>query len=180
MRGQRARASANLIIVAAELDYESEFQEFHARLDAAARRYAGTILGPGRLDECPDVLQDAWARAWRMWRTADPDRREHWFFRIVRNCALDRHRAGRRLVSFDAGQHDSSLSIDFDSRLESDDALRLLSALPVHLRETLWLRAVQDLSYQEIAAILDVPVGTVMSRLNTARTRLARRIGRRR
>lgn len=156
------------------MDRDTDFRDFYLRHAEAAKRYATTILGPRRLAEVPDVLQNAWIRAWRSWEHADPVRREAWFFRIVRNCSLDRHRQRREHALTD--NYDPPLDVDFDSRLRWDDAMRLMNTLPAPLRETLWLRAVQDMSYDEIAEVLSIPVGTVMSRLHSARRKLARRL----
>src|SRR5437879_4392999 len=65
---------------------------FYEDVRTQSARYAATILGPGRLDALEDVLQEAWARAWRAWDSADPEHRAGWFLRIVRNCAIDAHR----------------------------------------------------------------------------------------
>ena len=156
------------------MNRDTEFRDFYLHHEEAAKRYATTILGPRRLAEVPDVVQNAWIRAWRSWEDADPVRREAWFFRIVRNCSLDRHRVRREQVLADG--YDVPLDVDFDGALRWDEALRLMSTLPAHLRETLWLRAVRDMSYDEIAEVLSIPVGTVMSRLHSARRKLAKRL----
>jgi RNA polymerase sigma-70 factor (ECF subfamily) len=164
--------------IGSSADEVDVFDAFHARLDESARRYAAVILGARHREEVADVLQDAWARAWRSWASADPDRREQWFFRIVRNAAIDRHRARRGVVLLDLAEHDVAVGGGFDDAMEWKRALALLDGLPPRLRETLWLRAGQDLSYREIANVLDVPIGTVMSRLSAARRRLSRQLGR--
>jgi RNA polymerase sigma-70 factor (ECF subfamily) len=151
---------------------------FHAFYEAhrlAAVRYAATILGPKRQQDADDVAQDAWARAWRSWGRSQPETRAAWFFRIVRNAALDRHRRDRGEVALEVVEP-ALVEIDFDARLESDEVLALLACLPQKLRETLWLRAGLDLSYAEIAEVLGVPEGTVMSRLSSARKKLAKRM----
>ena len=54
----------------------------------------------------------------------------------------------------------------------SDDLRTALEALPEAFREAVWLRDVEELTYQEVAAVLDVPIGTVMSRLSRGRKQL--------
>jgi RNA polymerase sigma-70 factor (ECF subfamily) len=61
-------------------------------------------------------------------------------------------------------------------RLEAGEAVELLDALRPPLREALYLRAVEERSYDEIASILDIPIGTVMSRLHAARKKLAKEL----
>src|SRR5436190_653269 len=76
------------------------FEGFHQQIRTDAARYAATILGPRQFDVLDDVLQEAWSRAWRAWDASDPERRNGWFLRIVRNCCIDQHRrgAGQRTV----------------------------------------------------------------------------------
>ena len=152
-----------------------EFSAFYASVGRSAARYAQAVLGRAQADELEDVLQDAWAKAWRSWSSSDPERREAWLFRIVRNCCLDHHRRQRPHVERDlsevAGPELEGPLID---RLEAGAAVELLDALRPPLREALYLRAVEERSYEEIASILDIPIGTVMSRLHAARKKLAR------
>jgi RNA polymerase sigma factor (sigma-70 family) len=149
------------------------FSEFYARWSGDAQRYAWAIAGP---DCAEDACQDAWERIWRHWDRPEPDRREAWALRIVRNCCLDRLRAGRRTTP--VADPDPGVEGDAEDeairRLEVDASLRLLAKLPVALRETLWLREVAGLSYAEIAEMQAIPVGTVMSRLHSARKRLGK------
>jgi RNA polymerase sigma-70 factor, ECF subfamily len=70
----------------------------------------------------------------------------------------------------------ATVEADVVLRQGYDEFLDLLRKLPTALRETLWLREVGDLTYGEIAAVLDIAVGTVMSRLHNARKRLSRRL----
>jgi RNA polymerase sigma-70 factor, ECF subfamily len=154
-----------------------EFAAFYASVGRSAARYARAVLGRAQAGELEDVLQEAWAKAWRSWPSADPTRREAWLFRIVRNCCLDHHRrqrpnADRDLSAIPGPEFEGPL-ID---RLEAGEAVELLDALRPPLREALYLRAVEERSYDEIASILDIPIGTVMSRLHAARKKLAKEL----
>ena len=111
-----------------------------------------------------------------------------WLLRIVRNTWSDlRQRRGARISS--AGQIEDRPSDGPDpeqSALAGDRRRQIaaaLAALPAEAREILVLREIEDLSYKHIAAVLDLPVGTVMSRLARAREKLAAelrgRLGRR-
>ena len=154
-----------------------EFAAFYASVGRSAARYARAVLGRAQAGELEDVLQDAWAKAWRSWPSSDPTRREAWLFRIVRNCCLDHHRRQRpnaeRDLSEIPGPEFEGPLID---RLEAGAAVELLDALRPPLREALYLRAVEERSYDEIASILDIPIGTVMSRLHAARKKLAKEL----
>jgi RNA polymerase sigma-70 factor, ECF subfamily len=142
------------------------------------RRYARVLTGdPARAD---DLVQDALARAWekrRLWR-AGSDLRA-WLFTIMHNVhvnqlALVRREAGN--VSLDALDEDGgwqpSVRGGETQRLELAEVLRAMARLPAEQREVLLLAAVEELRYEEIAAVLAVPIGTVMSRLSRARERL--------
>lgn len=154
-----------------------EFSAFYASVGRSAARYARAVLGPTQAGELEDVLQDAWGKAWRSWPSSDPLRREAWLFRIVRNCCLDHHRRQRPALERDLSE---IAGPEFEgpliARLEAGAAVELLDALRPPLRETLYLRAVEEKSYDEIASILGIPVGTVMSRLHAARKKLAKEL----
>lgn len=148
------------------------------------RRYARVLTGsPARAD---DLVQDTLARAWekrRLWR-AGSDLRA-WLFTIMHNLyvnqgALVRREAGN--VSLDAeGEAGAAWQVaEYRNpldRIELRQVLERVDRLPVDQREVLLLVAVEDLRYEEVAAALDIPVGTVMSRLSRARARLRRMAG---
>lgn len=164
---------AGLVFVSTAEDRSRLFGAFYARWSRDALRYAWTVAGPVHAE---DACQDAWERIWRYWDRADPGRRDAWALRIVRNCCLDRLRAGRRVTP--VADLDPGWTGDAESeaiqRLEVDASLRLLAGLPAALRETLWLREVGQLSYAEIAELQAIPIGTVMSRLHSARRKVSR------
>ncbi len=154
------------------------FEAAHAELGAAATRYATVILGAERRSAVADVMQDAWTRAWAAWPPAEMARRDAWLFRIVRNRCLDEHRRGRRRPRSLDEHDDLAAADDPAASAVAGEALRLLAGLPAPMREALWLRAVDDRSYADIAALQGVPIGTVMSRIHAARSRLSRQLGR--
>lgn len=154
-----------------------EFSAFYASVGPSAARYARAVLGRAQASELEDVLQEAWGKAWRSWPSSDPTRREAWLFRIVRNCCLDHHRRQRPTFEGDLGEiAGPEIEGPLIERLEASAAVELLDALRPPLRETLYLRAVEEKSYDEIASILEIPIGTVMSRLHAARKKLAKEL----
>jgi RNA polymerase sigma-70 factor (ECF subfamily) len=132
-----------------------------------------------------DIVQDACVRALQYFASHRGEDSRAWLLRIVRNTAFSRFKQERRrgiyLVWDTSGDSWSSVA-DPEAGPEATVALRqeyasveaALLALPPNLRECLILRNLEELSYQEIAVITAVPVGTVMSRLFRARERLAK------
>jgi RNA polymerase sigma-70 factor, ECF subfamily len=140
--------------------------------------------------DAEDVVQEACVRAFRAIGGYAGGNSRAWILTIVRNTAYTWLAKNRSAVvttvddlaateSASAGQSASS-SGDYGSNPEAEliakaDAARLeaaITALPPQFRDTLVLRDIQGLDYREIAAVTEVPVGTVMSRLARARQRL--------
>lgn len=139
----------------------------------ALRRYAYAL----RRDHAAadDLVQDTLERALLHWssRRSDGDLRA-WLFTILRNLHVGSHRQAQRrgtVVEIDETELPDSASGP-DTVLEAHDVLAALDHLPEEQKSLLLLVGVEDFSYQEAARILDVPIGTVMSRLSRARKRL--------
>ncbi len=151
----------------------TSFEDFHRSKAKHALHYARAILGS---DSAEDVCQEAWFKAWRAWGSADPAKLDTWLLAIVRNCCFERLRSTRPVAVLT--EQDLSPVPPPDevvvAALEMAAAWVLLQRLAPPLREALWLREVMDLSYAEIAEVQRVPVGTVMSRLHSARRKASR------
>lgn len=151
-----------------------------ASLEAAARRgYPAALRWLRNPDEARDACQEAMTRAWAARGRYDPARPFYpWFYRILKNYCLDRigSRAQRAARDVELLEQPSSNRPGAEEKvLEVERAGQLQSALtklPDELREIIELRHFQDASYREIADILNVPQGTVMSRLYRARRTL--------
>jgi RNA polymerase sigma-70 factor, ECF subfamily len=129
--------------------------------------------------DAEDVVQEASLRAFRYFRTFTGGNGRAWFLRIVRNtCCGWRSRSLQALTDpFDEEQHysDRSASDPETLLLQTDNATlveRAMSGLPDRFRQLLVLRELEGLSYQELADVLEIPIGTVMSRLSRARDAL--------
>jgi RNA polymerase sigma-70 factor (ECF subfamily) len=125
-----------------------------------------------------DMAQEAFLRAWINLPSFHPQSSlRNWLYRIAVNATLDvlRHRPEERLED-DAAEMIADQTASPESALIEKESTVLvqkaLSSLPEAARSVLVLREYGGLSYQEIAGVLEVPVGTVMSRLNYARNRL--------
>jgi RNA polymerase sigma-70 factor (ECF subfamily) len=143
------------------------------------RRYARVLTGD--VNRADDLVQDTLARAWekrRLW-AAGSDLRA-WLFTIMHNVFVNQRALARRenlKVSLDGGgEGDEAWQIPVRAtqytRVELAEVMLHVGRLPVDQREVLLLAAVEELRYEEIAATLAIPVGTVMSRLSRAREKL--------
>jgi RNA polymerase sigma factor (sigma-70 family) len=138
-------------------------------------------------DVAQDIVQDAFLRAFRSFegfRGGDP---RAWLFSIVRNCYYAWLAQRRRRTGFEVPLNDrtddpeapsaiNEIASEEDSAettlirdAESRQVRKVINALPDAMREVLVLRELEDLSYRQIADIIDAPIGTVMSRLARAR-----------
>jgi len=170
-----AESETNLIHQAQQGD-RSAYGELVQRHYAEVVRVVYRLCGDASLAE--DASQDAFLRAWvklPAFQATSPLR--NWLFRIAVNAALDvlRRKPEEQL---EEGQillvPDPSLGPE-SALIEKEQAAsvqRAIQSLPEAARSVLVLREYGELSYQEISSVLDIPLGTVMSRLNYARTRL--------
>ena len=156
----------------------------HPELIAAIprlRRYARVLTGEA--SRADDLVQDTLARAWEkraLWQ-AGTDLRA-WLFTVMHNLFVNQRALARRdaaNVSLDAAGAPAeiwqmSVRPGQLAYVELNEVLQQLGRLPSEQREVLILAAVEEMKYEEIAAVLDIPVGTVMSRLSRARERLRR------
>ncbi|HEY1930870.1 MAG TPA: sigma-70 family RNA polymerase sigma factor [Acetobacteraceae bacterium] len=142
----------------------------------------------GNAADAEDVVQEAYLRAFRYFDAWRGGNFRVWLLTIVRNSFMTwvKENRGSRLVFHpDAPTGDtadteatawSTPPRDPESllleRIDSQTLARLMQRLPAEYREVLLLREVEDLSYKEIATVIDVPIGTVMSRLSRARLAL--------
>jgi RNA polymerase sigma-70 factor (ECF subfamily) len=133
-----------------------------------------------------DVVQEAYLRAFRYVDALRGTDGRAWLLTIVRNTAytwLRRRRSEEPAVtSLAEDSPDTSAPNPETVLLQQADreiVRAAIEALPVEFREALVLREFEGLTYKEIAAVIDVPIGTVMSRLARARERLHREVARR-
>jgi RNA polymerase sigma factor (sigma-70 family) len=129
-----------------------------------------------------DLAQEAMLRALRYFHAFRGEEARPWLLRIVRNTWTDlraRNGAADRPIE-EAEDRPADGPDPEQSALAGDRRRQLaaaLAALPADAREILVLREIEDLSYKHIAAVLDLPIGTVMSRLARAREKLAAELG---
>jgi RNA polymerase sigma-70 factor (ECF subfamily) len=146
---------------------------------ALPRAYVAAFRWLGNRDETRDACQEAATRALGAADRYDPARPFYpWFYRILRNLCMDRLKGRRRSAAVaDRLEHEPRTRDDSaESRLITAEQTRAMNTaierLPEELREVIELRHFQDLSYEEMAAVVGCPIGTVMSRLYRARKQL--------
>jgi RNA polymerase sigma factor (sigma-70 family) len=153
-------------------------------LDAAYRFACWLSRAPGDAD---DIVQESILRAFRGFDALRGTDVKAWLLAIVRNCHLtalkqqqrrafvplpEEHDAqdGHAMIATTPDPESTSIRRDDERTLD-----RLMATLPEEHREVLVLREIEEMAYREIAAVTNVPIGTVMSRLARARTALKAR-----
>lgn len=130
--------------------------------------------------DAEDIVQEAYLRAFKFWGGYEGGDARAWLLKIVRNTSysfLQKNRAAELAEEFDETFHvtdadgETAESVLVRS-VESKMVREALERLPVNFREAVILRELEGLSYKEIASVMDVPIGTVMSSLARGRAML--------
>ncbi len=165
--------------------FEEEALELADQVYRVARRLVRSK------EEAEDLMQETYARAFRSWRSFTPGTNlRAWLLRILTNINIDRGRRQQRAPEtthleesdyflYNRLEDATPESLDEErvvERLSQDDIVGALSAVPHDFRDVIVLVDIGEFSYQEAAQILDIPVGTVMSRLHRGRRILKRQL----
>jgi RNA polymerase sigma-70 factor (ECF subfamily) len=177
--------------VASEARDRVRFEEEALELSDQVYRVARHMVGSR--EEAEDLVQETYARAFRSWRTYQSGTNlRAWLLRILTNLNIDRGRKQQRTpetqpleegdyflynrleasVGEGAGEDEERVI----ERLSQDDIVNALAAVPHDFRDVIVLVDLGDFSYQDAAQILDIPIGTVMSRLHRGRRVLKREL----
>ena len=135
------------------------------------RRYARALVGDRATAD--DLVQDTLERAWaklHLYRRGTDLRA--WLFTVMHNVYVNQIRGRREFLALDPEALELPVRAAHETSLEARDVERALLRLPVEQREVLLLVVLEDLSYEEAAAALGIPIGTVMSRLSRGREKL--------
>ena len=150
--------------------FSSQIEEQIPRL----RRYARALVGDS--SRADDLVQDTLERAWsklHLWRP-DSDLRA-WMFTIMHNHFVNQLRQNPNAVTHVALDDETSeipVRATQDDDLEVRDIFSAISRLPEEFREVVLLVGLEQMRYEDVAQVLDVPLGTVMSRLSRGREKL--------
>jgi RNA polymerase sigma-70 factor, ECF subfamily len=164
--------------------FEEEALQLSDQVYQVARRLAGSR------EEAEDLVQETYARAFRAWRSFEPGTNlRAWLFRILTNLNIDRGRRVQRSPDMQPLEEtdyflynkleESTSDTNTDERrvverLSQNDAVAALADLPHDFRDVVLLVDLADFTYSDAAQILDIPIGTVMSRLHRGRRILKR------
>jgi RNA polymerase sigma-70 factor, ECF subfamily len=146
--------------------------------------YSYAVVLSRNRTQAEDLVQETCLRALRAMQRLRPDSNiKSWLFTILRNIWLNQLRQSRttpEIDSVDQGESIANGGVEpakdpyalYLSSIEREHVRNAIQQLPLDFREVILLREYQELSYEEIATLLDCPVGTVMSRLARARWKL--------
>jgi RNA polymerase sigma-70 factor, ECF subfamily len=177
--------------IATEARDRVRFEEEALALSDQVFRVARHLAGSR--EDAEELVQETYARAFRSWRSYTPGTNlRAWLLRILTNLNIDRGRRSQRapqMTPLEANDYYlyDKLAADADGggapdeervveRLSQDDIVSALSAVPHDFRDVIVLVDIGDFSYQDAAQILDIPIGTVMSRLHRGRRILKREL----
>ncbi|HWE80920.1 MAG TPA: sigma-70 family RNA polymerase sigma factor, partial [Gaiellaceae bacterium] len=166
--------------------FEEEALELSDQVFRVARRLAGSR------EEAEDLVQDTYARAFRAWQQYQPGTNlRAWLLRILTNLNIDRGRRAQRtpdLQPLEEGDYflynklESTMPDENPDeervieRLSQNSVVDALAEVPHDFRDAIVLVDIGEFSYADAAQILDIPVGTVMSRLHRGRRILKQRL----
>jgi RNA polymerase sigma-70 factor (ECF subfamily) len=134
----------------------------------------------GSVSVADDLVQEALLRAWSKSDRFQPGTNlRAWLFTILRNIYYSNYRKRAREVQDSDGVYARRLTVpgDQESHLDLEDFRRAMTQLPAEQREVLTLIGANGLSYEEAAAICEVEIGTIKSRLSRARSKLVELLG---
>ena len=135
------------------------------------RRYARALVGDR--SSADDLVQDTLERAWaklHLYRRGTDLRA--WLFTVMHNVHVNKVRAARPTDTLDDEMPELALRPPQGDALVVRDLDRAIALLPAEQRAVLLLVTLEDMSYEEVARTLGIPMGTVMSRLSRAREKL--------
>lgn len=180
----RQRVEDALLVLRAQAGSERAFTRLFERYEARLLYYLRRVSGSP--DVADDAFQEAWLKAFRRLGTLKrPAAFRSWLYRIGRNSAMDAlRRRGRELPLEDPRARDAMEALDRDRLADGPDDdfgeatvaalhVALDRIAPIH-REVLALKFLEDLSYEEIADVVGIPIGTVRSRIHHGRRSLRR------
>ena len=180
---------AGRCLIGDEMAWETLVERYHRKVWNVAYQFTG------RVEEADELTQEIFLHVLGALKSFDPSGHlSAWLLRVARNYAIDNYRKKRRELSHTANVEDQNelvhrtkaptRSSNPEVSLEQKDLAAwirsALNRLPKELAQAVLLRDLQELSYEEMVQALDIPLGTVKSRINRGRLELGRQLKRRR
>ena len=142
--------------------------------------YGYAVYLTGDREEAHDLLQETFLKAFRFYdKFEQGSNAKAWLYRIMRNTYINDYRRVKRtpdIVEYDEQisayqmiKHDTKRPDEIETEMFEDEIASAISSLPEKFKSVIYLRDVEDLPYEEIAEALEIPIGTVRSRLHRAR-----------
>lgn len=149
------------------------FHEIYKHYSKDVYRYAYWLCGSA--DDADDITSETFARAWAGRDSIHTETVKAYLFAIARNLYLQDYRKRKRQIELSDSLADSAPAPDqlAESRLELNRTIQAMQALPEADRTVLLLRVQQELSYEEIARTMQLPLTTVKVKIHRARLKLA-------
>lgn len=149
------------------------FHEIYERYSKDVYRYAYWLCSSA--DDADDITSETFARAWAGRDSIRTETVKAYLFAIARNLYLQDYRKRKRQIELSDSLADSAPAPDqlAESRLELNRTIQAMQALPEADRTALLLRVQQELSYEEIARTMQLPLTTVKVKIHRARLKLA-------
>jgi len=162
----------------------------HGNFQTLVEQYMGKAIGVAmgytrNREDAIDMAQDAFYRVYRhLDRFREGERFAPWFFRILRNCCLNfihKRKRSRQISLHPRDEGETGIPIEdcsagpaeqLEGKETNQEVWAAIDKLPLKHREILLLRHFQELDYSGIAEVLEIPIGTVMSRLYHARKKM--------
>ncbi|HEY2841883.1 MAG TPA: sigma-70 family RNA polymerase sigma factor [Pirellulales bacterium] len=172
------RLYEKLLVLRSQTGDNAAFEELVVRYSPGLRYFLAKMLGN---DHADDALQEVWLDVFRgLGRLAEPAAFTTWIYRISRDRAYRQLRSQGRLQATSLYEAPVDVAeMEEEPEFSPEDAQQInqeLERLPPDQREVLTLRFIEGMTYEEIAAVVGCPVGTVRSRIHYAKLALRRQL----
>ncbi|MGD9897534.1 MAG: RNA polymerase sigma factor [Calditrichaceae bacterium] len=153
------------------------------------RAYHAAFAWTGNAEEAMDISQEAFYRAYRSLKKVDPEKNFYtWLYKIIKNLSINYLKKSELVNRINRPADGLTIDSNYSNMADTPDWIyeenekkqllwRAINILDLRDKEIIILKEFQEMSYQEIADTLEIPIGSVMSRLYYARKKLIKTVG---
>ncbi len=153
------------------------------------RAYHAALAWTGNSEEAMDISQEAFYRAYRSLKKVDPEKNFYtWLYKIIKNLSINYLKKSEMVNRINRSTDGSIIDTNFSNDADKPDWIyeenekkqllwRAINMLELRDKEIVILKEFQEMGYREIAETLEIPIGSVMSRLYYARKKLIKNLG---